>query len=195
MFRCDLTFGLPQSTSRDLRRERFRQFPVATRFDTIWAIRSRWPQAASGPLTWTCPRRRRPRGSPLKVGTRKLAPAGTGRRSCSPVHGPGRANRGDGPDLLGRARFLRGMRRIPGRRCRRRLSRTASPSGPAQVTRCGLSRVRSQGSPRRGSPSVSTSANGVSRFYALAMPCAEGSTEPRCTVGPVWAFARRVSWW
>jgi hypothetical protein len=37
MFRCDLTFGLPQSESRDLRRDRFRQFQVATRFDTIWA--------------------------------------------------------------------------------------------------------------------------------------------------------------
>jgi hypothetical protein len=32
-----LTFGLPQSKSRDLRRDRFRQFPVTSRFDTLWA--------------------------------------------------------------------------------------------------------------------------------------------------------------
>jgi hypothetical protein len=38
VFACDLMFGLPQSKSRDLRRARFRQFTVATRFDTLWAV-------------------------------------------------------------------------------------------------------------------------------------------------------------
>ena len=37
MFGCDLTFAFPHFTSRDLRRDRFRQFPVARRFDTLWA--------------------------------------------------------------------------------------------------------------------------------------------------------------
>jgi len=37
VFGCDLKFGLPQSKSRDLRRDRFRQFPLASRFDTVWA--------------------------------------------------------------------------------------------------------------------------------------------------------------
>jgi hypothetical protein len=34
---CDLTFGLAQSTCGDPRRDRLRQFPVVTRFDTLWA--------------------------------------------------------------------------------------------------------------------------------------------------------------
>jgi hypothetical protein len=34
---CDLTFVFPHFTSRDLRRDRFRQFPEARRFDTLWA--------------------------------------------------------------------------------------------------------------------------------------------------------------
>jgi hypothetical protein len=37
MFGCDLAFGSPQSKSRDLRGARFSQFPLATRFDTLWA--------------------------------------------------------------------------------------------------------------------------------------------------------------
>lgn len=37
MFGRDLTFVLLQSKNRDLRRARFRQFAVATRFDTLWA--------------------------------------------------------------------------------------------------------------------------------------------------------------
>ena len=37
VFGCDLKFGLPQSKSRDLHRDRFRQFRVASRFDTVWA--------------------------------------------------------------------------------------------------------------------------------------------------------------
>jgi hypothetical protein len=41
VFGCDLKFGLPQSKSRDLRQDRFRQFPVASRFDTVWAACSR----------------------------------------------------------------------------------------------------------------------------------------------------------
>jgi len=35
MFGPDLTFGSPRSKSRDLRRDGFRRFPVATRFDTL----------------------------------------------------------------------------------------------------------------------------------------------------------------
>jgi hypothetical protein len=38
MVGCDLTIGLTQSKSRALVRDRFRQFPVATRFDTLWAM-------------------------------------------------------------------------------------------------------------------------------------------------------------
>jgi hypothetical protein len=35
---CDLTFVFPHFTSRDLRRDRFRQFPEASRFDALWAV-------------------------------------------------------------------------------------------------------------------------------------------------------------
>jgi len=38
MVSCDSTFGLSQSKSRAPVRDRFRQFPVATRFDTLWAM-------------------------------------------------------------------------------------------------------------------------------------------------------------
>jgi hypothetical protein len=48
MFGCDLTFGLPQSKSRDLRRARFRQFPVASRFDTVWAMSGRSIELSDG---------------------------------------------------------------------------------------------------------------------------------------------------
>jgi ribosomal-protein-alanine N-acetyltransferase len=37
VFGCDLTFGFPQSKSRDLSSASSRQFTVATRFDTLWA--------------------------------------------------------------------------------------------------------------------------------------------------------------
>jgi len=46
MFGPDLTFGSPRSKSRDLRRDGFRRFPVATRFDTLWAVFS--PVVQSG---------------------------------------------------------------------------------------------------------------------------------------------------
>ena len=51
MFGCDLTFGLPQSKSRDLHRDRSRQFPVASRFDTVWADRGRFRECGSGIVT------------------------------------------------------------------------------------------------------------------------------------------------
>lgn len=38
---CHLTFAFPQLTRRDLRRDRSRQFPVARRFDTLWAMKGR----------------------------------------------------------------------------------------------------------------------------------------------------------
>jgi hypothetical protein len=48
---CDLTFVFPHFTSRDLRRDRFRQFPEARRFDTLWADNKqradRWSRLAS----------------------------------------------------------------------------------------------------------------------------------------------------
>jgi hypothetical protein len=48
VFGCDLTFGLPQSKSRDLRRAGFRQFTVATRFDTLWAMKGHSPVSSTG---------------------------------------------------------------------------------------------------------------------------------------------------
>ncbi len=52
MFGCDLTFGSSQSTSGNPHRHRFPQFPVATRFDTVWAGCTRWdmtPQSCRWP--------------------------------------------------------------------------------------------------------------------------------------------------
>jgi hypothetical protein len=45
---CDLTFVFPHFTSRDLRRDRFRQFPEARRFDTLWANFGRSPLRLHG---------------------------------------------------------------------------------------------------------------------------------------------------
>jgi len=48
MFGPDLTFGSPRSKSRDLRRDGFRRFPVATRFDTLWADTGSLPSERGG---------------------------------------------------------------------------------------------------------------------------------------------------
>jgi hypothetical protein len=50
MVGCDLTFGLSQSKSRAPVRDRFRQFPAATRFDTVWAMKRHSLLPATGPL-------------------------------------------------------------------------------------------------------------------------------------------------
>jgi hypothetical protein len=62
---CDLTFGSPQSKSRDLRRDRFRQFTVATRFDTLWAINRHSPVASRGRSDVGSPQEERKRQTPI----------------------------------------------------------------------------------------------------------------------------------
>jgi hypothetical protein len=51
MVGCDLTFGLSQSKSRAPVRDRFRQFPAATRFDTVWAEQRRMAIGLHRPTT------------------------------------------------------------------------------------------------------------------------------------------------